>query len=120
MFNKSNSPKNKMKQVSSLTLGEFSSNRKLMQRSKYKDLVSNLCQIRFVLQYSDDVIAEAMNLKREHVHKMPTPDGNQVYEFLDIRMMSSEDFKRNLREERGIYFDMQLATSSNKKRYEKP
>ena len=86
-----------------------------MQRSKYKDLVSNLCQIRFVLQYSDDMIVEAMNLKKEHVHKMPTPDGDQVYEYLDTNMMSSEVFKRNLREERGIYFDVNVFASSAKK-----
>ena len=53
-----------------------------------------------------------MRLKKEHFHKMPSPDGSQVIEFLDTKQLANEDFKKTLREERGIYFDLNVRTSS--------
>lgn len=52
-------------------------------------------------------------LKNKLCSKLPNPDGDYIYEV--SKKLENEEFKRTLREQQGIYFDVNVYPSSPKK-----
>ena len=84
-----------------------------MKQSKYKDMVASHCQLRYVLLYADDVIADNINIKKDLFNKMPMRNGESIYEVQ--KLPDNEELKRKMRQEHGIYFDVNVYPSSPKK-----
>ena len=72
-------------------------------------------KLRYILQYSDDVLQDTLNVKREFLYSKPQADGKNSYYEFDNKKLDNEFFKRTLREEKGIFFDVNVLPTSPRK-----
>jgi len=65
--------------------------------------------MRYTLFYSDDILHDILNVKREFMYYMPENDGANAYYEVDSNKMDNEYFKQKLRAEKGIYFNLNVS-----------
>lgn len=71
--------------------------------------------LNYNLIYSDDVLHDHMNVKREIMYCKPQIDGDNAYYEIDSDKMDNEYFKQNLRTNKGIFFNLNVTPASPRK-----
>ena len=67
---------------------------------------------RFMLFYADDVIQNTKKLKNEIGYYMPNSDGTSCAYQIDHSVLENPTFRRDLRENQGIFFDLSISPNS--------
>lgn len=65
-----------------------------------------------MLFYADDVIQNTKKLKNEIGYYMPNSDGTSCAYEIDHSVLENPIFKRDLRENQGIFFDLSVSPNS--------
>ena len=68
-----------------------------------------------MLFYSDDVVEKSRELKNKIMFLKPTNDGQSCAVQYDQTKLGDENFKRDLRENQGIFFNVNVSPESPRK-----
>ena len=71
--------------------------------------------LRYTLIYSDDVLHDLLDVKREVLICRPHNDGGNAYYEFDSNKMDNDNFVEKLRKEKGIFFNFNVSPSSPRK-----